>query len=390
MPGSWSDKPGRAASAIDEQLQLDAWLTLSDAAEHGEDTGLLVSLTHIATVVAFPFTWDELLRDIELLEAAELELLDEVDADEMQAHKITLVATRLPVGLARQPGQRLHLVLGAPWKEALGAYQAGGGYTERGYWTAPATYKRGDLLLTILDRARVVMCLERARREAKGPDIYIEDDVDVFAVPIPVSALEGRLGRRIPRPPATLGDAFAEEVLRALADEVAEPTDWAAPEGRRASGSVRSRAASLQAVVLAAAHGRCAACERNFGALLGGAGVAGLEVHHLDALGESDQELVATTPDRLIAVCGGCHRVLHSSNKPSAEELPTPGGPPAPPAVSTRRFDCSMGCRPRQTCRHTVAWPGARSDPMHPRGYAPHVASSGATTPRADGTGRGN
>lgn len=45
--------------------------------------------------------------------------------------------------------ERLHLVQGSPWKAALGAFMADG--PDAGYWSAPRGYKRGDLLLTVLN-----------------------------------------------------------------------------------------------------------------------------------------------------------------------------------------------------------------------------------------------
>ena len=49
--------------------------------------------------------------------------------------------------------------------------------------------------------------------------------------------------------------------------------------------------------------------------------MASLEVHHLRPLGEADETEVETEPAELVAVCGACHNLLHSSTQPSVQDL---------------------------------------------------------------------
>lgn len=244
------------------------------------------------------------------------EVLSEVERDVHEA------AVRRLQTLQRAQGQRLHLVLGAPWKQALGAYIAGNGTTQESVWQAPPDYDKGDLLLTVLDsRPRLLLCLERARRPAaSGGSIYVDDAV-TFDPLIPLPALAIGLAGRLPAAPSTLADELADEVLGRLAQEVASPSDWWGREGTRSSSTTRARSAGLQATVLARSGGRCAGCDRNYGALLGGDGLYGLEVHHLDSLARSASEVVQTSPKRLVALCGGCHGVAHSPSQPSVDDL---------------------------------------------------------------------
>ena len=106
-----------------------------------------------------------------------------------------------------------------------------------------------------------------------------------------------------------------------LADQVRDPTPLARLEGKRHGGTTRERSSMLQAIALSGARGQCQACDRSFRAVFAGAGVAGLEVHHLDHLGAAADETVKTASDRLAVVCAGCHRILHSARQPSLREL---------------------------------------------------------------------
>lgn len=229
--------------------------------------------------------------------------------------------------LQRTGQQRLHLVLGSPWKEALGTFYAAD--AGAGLWQCE-DYDKGDLLLTVLDcTPRVLLCLERTAASGPDPDIEV-DEVYAFPQLLFVPSITSRLGRRLPLAPGPVPDRLADRLLEAIAEEIASPTPLRLREGRRCASTSRLRASGLQAVALARSEGRCEACDRDFGSLFAGAGLAALEVHHLDSLGNEQVEVVETSVDRLTAVCGGCHNVLHSVASPTLQELRYAWRPPCP------------------------------------------------------------
>lgn len=220
--------------------------------------------------------------------------------------------------LQREVGQQLHLVLGRPWREAQIVFATG---SDRDLWEAPS-YEAGDLLLTILDtRPRTFLCLERASRASSRSRFIHVTDAWAPPAPVFVDSVIGRLERRLPRVPGPVPEQLADDLLRALAEEVSDPTPITVREGRRCSGTSRERSSGLQAIVLARAGGVCAACERDYSQVLDGRGVAALEVHHLDALAGSPDDEVETSLERLVTVCGACHNLLHAPPQPGLLEL---------------------------------------------------------------------
>jgi hypothetical protein len=227
--------------------------------------------------------------------------------------------------LRRRAGQQLHLVSGAPWRDALRAYQSDPGVP---VWATPDTYRRGDLLLTVLSTPgmRMLLCLERAATDARTArrmnliDVSAWDEFTDQLIPVP--AVERRLGWRIPRAPASILDpARADELLAAIADELANPTPWSVFEGQRRSSTTRVRSAAMRAACLAAAGGVCSACDRDFAALLDGAGECALEVHHLRPLANRPNDTVETMLNEVVALCAACHRIAHSPAQPSLAQL---------------------------------------------------------------------
>lgn len=184
--------------------------------------------------------------------------------------------------------------------------------TEAEVWEYPPRWKRGDLALAVLDtQPWVVVAL--ARLGQNNANVMAVEDSAPFA-PMLITALRARMSMPLSAVTATLDENVADELLAALAAEFAAPAPAKVREGRRSMSSCRQRSSGPQAIALSMSEGRCTACERDYGALLeGGAGMAGLDVHHLDALARSETETVGTTVDRLAVVCGGCHAVLHSA-----------------------------------------------------------------------------
>lgn len=223
--------------------------------------------------------------------------------------------------LSRRRQERLHLVVGSPWKEAVFALRP---RAEVSLWHGPPVMTKGDLILTVLDsRPRMLLCLERLLEDCGKADsaIVVGGPADYFVQLLFVPAVEKRLGRRFPSAPATLPDTLADEILVAVSAELEAPTPWAVNEGASSPSTSRHRSSGLQALVLKASSGKCLCCERDFATLLQGGGAFGLEVHHLDALSNSQSEVVTTSPERLVVVCGGCHNILHGPQRPSVDSL---------------------------------------------------------------------
>jgi hypothetical protein len=207
------------------------------------------------------------------------------------------------------PGAELHLVLGTPWKQALSAAMTSD--SDFG-WKYPE-FSKGDFVLTVLDtKPRSFMLLEMVV-SSPGIDKPEVGGLVLFPELPRVSDIGKRLGLRLPAAPTTLDRGTALRLLDALEASQRESTTPRTGEGKRSPNTTRARSSWLQAHRLLASQGLCAACQRNFAALPNGAGIAGLEVHHLDALGKSDNEFVNTESTRLAVLCGACHSIVHAS-----------------------------------------------------------------------------
>jgi predicted HNH restriction endonuclease len=73
----------------------------------------------------------------------------------------------------------------------------------------------------------------------------------------------------------------------------------------------RGRSAALRKAALTAAKGRCECCRVDFSRLLGGRGVAVLEVHHRKQLSHNSTPVVTSLAD-LAVLCANCHALVHS------------------------------------------------------------------------------
>ena len=275
--------------------------------------------------------------------------------------------------------QRLHLIQGQPWKYALGEFMASAGDGQ--YWSAPEHYAPGDLLLSVLKtQPPVLLCLERARTKPKGRSINVGAGGLYFDRLVPVHVIEQRAGVTLPHAPATVRKKVASAVLDAIATELSNPTDWLDPGIWPRPGVGCRIPTGIQAAALITAEGLCQACGSNYGALLGGRGIAALEVHDLYALANSSAntddheadpqaplraELSANTlaalrklataagfdadevssanrddiiesliadevgavmdredeMERFAVLCGGCHLLAHSVGSPSVETI---------------------------------------------------------------------
>jgi hypothetical protein len=226
----------------------------------------------------WPLSWPELQQSI-----LDFETLIEEEAEEIR--QSIEEPDKPPVILPTLTGsQRLHLIQGR--KYALGDYMADA--RDAQCWFAPERYTRGDLLLSVLKtQPPVLLCIERARTKPKGPSINVGTRGLYFHRLVPVHVIEQRAGVTLPQAPATLRKKVAAAVLDAIATELSNPTAWldSAVGGR--SGAGCRIPTGVQAAALMAAPSVCQACGRDYGALLDGRGIAGLEVHDLGGLARS-------------------------------------------------------------------------------------------------------
>ena len=233
-------------------------------------------------------------------------------------------------------GGTLHIGTGEPWREALAALES-----ESRLWQYP-TMVRGDLLLTVLrTRPALAVCLERVFSFNARSQMATIDAI-LWRGAVSVAAIEGRAGLRLRALPRTLGDDESERVLAALSQEVDSPTPLRSMEGKCSPSTTRYRSSGLQAAALLASAGRCASCERNFGELLEGAGLAALEVHHLQQFADVPTT-VETGVEDVVVVCGGCHNMLHDSTRPSVLELTYAWRPRCPKCAAKRADRVSYG-----------------------------------------------
>jgi hypothetical protein len=75
---------------------------------------------------------------------------------------------------------------------------------------------------------------------------------------------------------------------------------------------VRHRDRQLREIALARAAGQCEVCHRDFSAVLRGAGVRALHVHHTKQLADTDVPRLTKLSD-LAVVCATCHALIHSN-----------------------------------------------------------------------------
>lgn len=264
--------------------------------------------------------------------------------------------------LKRPEDKRLHLVLGSPWKEALGSLSPGGSDSTKDVWLYDVPIDAGDLLLSALDtQPRMFVCLETTSAAVTSPSSYLPIDIfHLFPQLVDARALRSRLGRhRLPTSPGPIDNELADALLQAVADELASPTALSFPEGRRVRTTNRERSEALQASALLQSGGTCAGCDRDFRSMLDGRGMTALDVHHVQpfAEDEADDERESTLAD-VIVVCGACHRLLHATGNPSLQDVRY-AWRPACPACGTHAAQPLLWASPAFLCRSTSSSPAA-------------------------------
>ncbi len=277
-----------------------------------------------------------------------------------------------------RPGKdcRLHLPLGKPWKEALGSLEREGVSDDLWYWVG--ALDTGDVLLTALDtRPRMFAVIERAAKPTTSRSKWLDiDQFERFPLLVSVAAVEERMGGRMPRIPGPVPKDLTAALLDAVEAELTSRTPEVAREGRRCASSSRMRSTGLQAQALTASGGYCAACERDFGALLKGEGYAALEVHHRTPLADSPDEEVETTVDHLSSCAVRATTFCTAHPARPSRHCGTRGERHAPSATRTRRSG-SFGVCPCKTLRRTFTWGDATCRPAHRNGTARPVSTSG-------------
>ncbi len=200
-------------------------------------------------------------------------------------------------------GNRLHIMSGSPWLTALGAAQAG--QCDGKLWRAVEPFDKDDLLLTVLDtNPRTILSLELATKSGTSRiRAFHVEEIAAFTPLILTTDIETLIGTKFP----SLGPVprdFALSILGALAALRYQSSPQIHPGTPCSSLSTGQRA-----VALSDADGRCAACELEFGGVLGSHGLSGLDVHIHD-VADRRTGMTALTA---VVLCAGCHRVVHAA-----------------------------------------------------------------------------
>lgn len=152
--------------------------------------------------------------------------------------------------------------------------------------------------------------------------------------PIPLSGVLADAGLRPQRRlPALLHDEAALRFLMALRARWLDPLSDR--DGRPVGGTSRARSALLREAKLLVSGNVCEGCDVDYGQYQAGVGLAALDVHHLEPLGQRGEG--ATSLTELVVVCASCHRMLHGGRDKNPLELGALrlalGVPPLPPQL---------------------------------------------------------
>ncbi|WP_148302245.1 hypothetical protein [Tomitella biformata] len=194
----------------------------------------------------------------------------------------------------REAGQKLHVVVGAPWKDALLGYLSADAPGDN--WDLPDGLRKGDLLLSILETTpRTVLCLERVARG--GRSLELEEVWDWPGLP-ELATLESASGLRIRKSAGQVADAAADRVLAAL-DTL---------RGDRDSKEDGSTATAAR--VISGSGLRCGGCEDEF-ALSGGDARNQVRVFALESNGETVRR----------GLCASCQRAARKPEVTTMAQL---------------------------------------------------------------------
>ena len=199
--------------------------------------------------------------------------------------------------------RRLHIMSGSPWPAALGAALTEDWDSQ--LWRAAKPFEKGDLLLTVLDtRPRTILSLGLATKsETPRSRAYYLVEITTFTPVVLTTDVEILTGTRFP-PLGPVPRDLAFSILAAL-DECRYLRRAPIQPGTACS----SLSTGQRAVVLSEAAGLCAACQREFGGVLGRHGLSGLDVHIQDVLNRR----TGSTEPTAVVLCAGCHRIVHAA-----------------------------------------------------------------------------
>lgn len=146
---------------------------------------------------------------------------------------------------SREAGQKLYVVVGSPWKDALLGFLSD--EAPDNHWEQPAGLRRGDLVLAVLKTAPVtLLCLERV--VDSGPRRLQVSEVWDWPWLPDLEEVEAVSGVKVPRREGLIADADADRLLAVLASI-----------GRQYP--VPGSDSATRARVLAASDLTCAGCE---------------------------------------------------------------------------------------------------------------------------------
>jgi hypothetical protein len=198
---------------------------------------------------------------------------------------------------------RLHIMSGSPWLPALGAALAGDWDSK--LWRAGGPFNKGDLLVTVLDTTpETILSLDRATKsETARVRAFHVEEIAIFTPLILTTDIETLTGAKFPALGPVTRD-LAVSILGALDARRYQPTPQIQPGTACSALSTGQRA-----VALSDAAGRCAACDHEFGGVLGRHGLSGLDVHIQDVV----DRRTGKTAQTAVVLCAGCHRIVHSA-----------------------------------------------------------------------------
>lgn len=242
-----------------------------------------------------------------------------------------------------EPGQRVHLSLVHPWRQAVDCYFGDDDADMSDLvWELPPVYTAGDLVVHIVPaRGLAVLNVEEFSTGSDAEQWGVRDSAGAYLDGVSVRAIERRLGEPVPAAPATLDDAFALRFLDALDAEDRDPTSWQEVDTTGCVDHASEFPADAEASV-------CACCGRT---VYGEDGQAATVSHRI--VDDTDREIFFGC--LAVSVCPGCHRRLHDLYGPSVAELMFQFRPPCPVCSAAQTYHLAWGMQPGPPPPGTVA-----------------------------------
>lgn len=212
----------------------------------------------------------------------------------------------------RETGQKLYVVIGSPWKDALLGYLSADAPDDN--WDVPDGLRKGDLLLSLLEtKPRTVLCLERVTRG--GARLQVGVVLDWPWLP-ELAKVEAVSGLKVRKSAGWIPDEVADLLLEVLdSDQM-----WHSGSG---DGST-----AHDARVISNCDLRCEGCGEEFD-------LSGDDARNqVRVLAVEDQVRVFDEEARDVvtrcALCPACQRVARAAGVPTMTQLRRASFPACP------------------------------------------------------------